>query len=420
MTLLADIAREARHLARRRLSLVWLVVTVAIAALSVRGGLQEVDAQRATISELILLDRAEREAVRAQQSDWGGLAYASYHFVYEEPSAFAFAALGQREREPWKHRVRALALEGQIYERDAGNPVLAIVGNFDFAFFGSMVVPLLLIVLLHDLRSHEQESRRLSLLVASSGDASSPFALRAALISIAVFLASAVPLIVAGIMSGASGLTLWLAVMALLIYVGMWAVLCYQFSKRDQNSPTLLGQLLGVWVMLAIVLPSISRPIIENSVSIPSGADIQMTQREAVNDAWDLPKEATMEAFVGRHPEWASYTAVERPFEWKWYFAFQQVGDQAAESLSTAYAEGRMHRDQLGWVLSLFSPPALFERVYQLLANTDVRAQLAYEARVRAYHSRLRHFYYPKLFLNEPFDPGLLDQTPSYPSRSGE
>ena len=150
MTLLADIAREARHLARRRLFLVWVVVTVAIAALSVRGGLQEVDAQRAMISELILLDRAEREVIRAQQSDWGGLAYASFHFVYEEPSAFAFAALGQREREPWKHRVRALALEGQIYERDAGNPVLAVVGNFDFAFFGSMVVPLLLIVLLHD------------------------------------------------------------------------------------------------------------------------------------------------------------------------------------------------------------------------------------------------------------------------------
>ena len=50
-----------------------------------------------------------------------------------------------------------------------------------------------------------------------------------------------------------------------------------------------------------IVFPSISRPIIENLVSIPSGADIQMTQREAVNDAWDLPKEATMDAFVGRH-----------------------------------------------------------------------------------------------------------------------
>ena len=33
-----------------------------------------------------------------------------------------------------KHRIRALALEGQIYERDTGNPVLALTGRFDFAF----------------------------------------------------------------------------------------------------------------------------------------------------------------------------------------------------------------------------------------------------------------------------------------------
>ena len=58
----------------------------------------------------------ERELVLISQNDWGGLAYASFHFVYNEPSAFAFAALGQREGEPWKHRIRALALEGQIYE----------------------------------------------------------------------------------------------------------------------------------------------------------------------------------------------------------------------------------------------------------------------------------------------------------------
>jgi ABC-2 type transport system permease protein len=32
-----------------------------------------------------------------------------------------------------------------------------------------------------------------------------------------------------------------------------------------------------------------------------------MTQREAVNDAWDLPKAATMDAFVERHPQWAAY-----------------------------------------------------------------------------------------------------------------
>jgi hypothetical protein len=49
------------------------------------------------------------------------------------------------------------------------------------------------------------------------------------------------------------------------------------------------------------------RAAIDRAVPLPSGADIIMTQREAGNDAWDLPKAATMDAFVERHPQWAAY-----------------------------------------------------------------------------------------------------------------
>ena len=45
------------------------------------------------------------------------------------------------------------------------------------------------------------------------------------------------------------------------------------------------------------------------------------------------------------------------------------------------------------------------ERAMQRLAQTDLHAVLAYEARVRAFHAALRAFYYPKLFLGESFDP---------------
>jgi ABC-2 type transport system permease protein len=49
------------------------------------------------------------------------------------------------------------------------------------------------------------------------------------------------------------------------------------------------------------------RAAIDRAVPLPSGADIIMTQREAVNDAWDLPKAATMDAFVEHHPQSAAY-----------------------------------------------------------------------------------------------------------------
>lgn len=139
-----------------------------------------------------------------------------------------------------------------------------------------------------------------------------------------------------------------------------------------------------------------------------------MTQREAVNDAWDLPKTTTMTAFAERHPQWAAYTAVERPFEWKWYCAFQQVGDQKAQALSQAYTAGRMTRDRLAGWLAITAPPVLLERSLQSLARTDLRASLAYEARVRAFHASLREFYYPKLFRHERFEPAAIEALPHF------
>ena len=414
MKLLSVLNREVGHLTRSKFIVLCLLATLIMSGLAVYGGQQEVNSQLAIIAELIELNDNELKLARAEQSDWGGLAYSSFHLVYDEPSSFAFAALGQRENEPWKHRVRALALEGQIYERDVGNPVLALVGSFDFAFFGGVVLPLLLIVLLHDLKSQERESRRLSLLVASSGAASSPFRLRAILIALLVALASAVPLVLGALLSGASMTTMGASLLVLVLNVGFWSYLCYAVANKEQASATLLGQLLGIWVVLVIVVPTTGRLLIQYAVPVPSGADIQMTQREAVNDAWDLPKEVTMQAFVERHPVWGSYSEVTQPFEWKWYYAFQQVGDQTAEPLSRAYMEGRSSRDQWGWVVAALSPPALFERVYQTLAETDMASQLSYEMQVRQFHKRLRHFYYPRLFLGEPFDPEQTIHTPLF------
>jgi ABC-2 type transport system permease protein len=37
------------------------------------------------------------------------------------------------------------------------------------------------------------------------------------------------------------------------------------------------------------------------------------------------------------------------------------------------------------------------------LARTDLTAQLAYQDRVRAFHARLRTFYYAYLFRDRPF-----------------
>jgi ABC-2 type transport system permease protein len=76
-----------------------------------------------------------------------------------------------------------------------------------------------------------------------------------------------------------------------------------------------LTVLVGIWLALAVVVPAVVKASVDAAIRVPSGAAIILAQREAVNDAWDLPKEATMIPFVERHPEWAAHASVENPFE---------------------------------------------------------------------------------------------------------
>jgi len=408
--------REAWFLTRDRAALLWLGLAVMAAAIAVWLGLQAVSQQRATISDLIESDRIERGLVIQDQKDWGSAAYYQFHLTYDEPSDFAFAALGQRDVSPWKHRIRMLALEGQIYETDNSNPDFALIGRFDFAFVASLLAPLLLILILHDQRSRERAAGRLDLLE-STARAGGLWRYRSLLRTGLLWACLVIPLWIGGVVAGSSIQTLLLASVVVLAYLIIWWIIIVLVTAKGGSSSVNLVGLMGVWVLFAVIAPAAIKAGVNAIVPVPDGGSILLTQREAVNDAWDLPKDATWEPFVERHPEFAEYAKIEKSFEWKWYYAFQQVGDQKAESLSLAYREGRQRRDQLTGLISIISPTSALQRYLEHLAHTDTAATFDYESRVRRYHGELRSFYYPKLFKDQPFELELAQQHPVYTTR---
>ena len=139
-----------------------------------------------------------------------------------------------------------------------------------------------------------------------------------------------------------------------------------------------------------------------------------LLQRESVNDAWDPPKETTISAFVAAYPQWVGHRAVARPFEWRWYHAFQGVGDMRAAPLSDARRRGVAERHRLAGRWASASPSALGARVLQRVAGTDVDASQRYLDRVREFHAALREFHYPKLFRDEPLDAARSAELPMW------
>lgn len=409
MTFCKVILNEIRFAAKDCVLAFWLFTVLMLSIISVVFGLAQVRDQNLAIENLVQADRQDRASQLEKLSDWGSAAYYSFHLTYSPPSDFAFAAMGLRDEQPWKHRIRMLALEGQIYERDVGNPSTALIGRFDFSFLASFVFPLILIVLLYDLRASERTAGRLNLLEAMASSPQLLWRLRALIRASALSVCLLAPMIFGGWLAGTTFMTLLLVCTAIILYAGFWSLVCYVFSALRQSGSVILMMLIGIWVLTAVVIPSGTRLLVDRFNPLPSGADILMLQRETVNDAWDLPREVTMKAFFERHPQWSDYQREQSSFEWQWYYAFQQVGDQKTEHLSHAYRDGRLQRDRIAGWLSLLAPPALLERMLQSLANTDLRAFVDYEQKIRSFHRALREFYYPKLFRHQAFDKTALE-----------
>ncbi len=414
MSLLHGLYRESALLARSRSTIAALGLLSLLCAIAIGLGHAEVQRQLASIERVRALDAIEREAALAGAPDYGDAAYAAFHLTWNPPSDLAFAAMGQRDIAPWMLRVRALALEGQIHETDSFNPELSLAGRFDFAFVMAFLLPLFAILVLYDMVSAEREAGRIPLLAASAGAVQRLWWLRASARVLGLLLACLLPLWLGGLLIGASAGSLLQASAIVLATVLGWSALILVFSFRPWSSAVIATALTGLWLALALIVPLGGKLLIDRLEPGIDGAQIALLQRETVNDAWDLPKEATMTPFFVSHPQWADTRPVTAPFHWKWYYAFQQRGDEVAAPLSQAYRDAIARRDALTGRVALLSPPVAVQRALQRAAGTDVQASLAYDARIRAFHAELRHFYYPFLFNEEPYRLEALRDLPQF------
>lgn len=414
-----SLQREAWLLGRNRAAVAALLLLAICAAAAVALGLASVTRDRAAIARMLAGQPTEEAALAGFVEDAGYAAYYGFQPTWDPPSDLAFAALGSRDIAPAMLRVRPLALEGQIYENEAANPELALPGRFDLAFVAVYLAPLVLIALLHDLWSGEREAGRLFALQAIPAARRRLWAPRVVVRAGGVLLALLLPFAVGALLSGTT-LPRALGFAGLLLLVcAFWTLVALLVARRTASSAVNAASLAALWFGLTLVAPAAASLAINAAVPVPDGAAMARDNREEVQGGWDKPKDATMARFVAVYPEFADRAAVPQTFTWKWYFAFQHLGDLHVAAQSRAYRDGIARRAELartaGWLL----PPAGLAQAMAAMAGTDVTAQLAYQQRIRAYHRTLREFYYDYLFNDKPFGAADLALVPRWHQADG-
>ncbi|MBL8506729.1 MAG: DUF3526 domain-containing protein, partial [Methylobacillus glycogenes] len=186
-------------------------------------------------------------------------------------------------------------------------------------------------------------------------------------------------------------------------YVVFWSGLCLVVATLGGSSVANAMALMGCWAVLTLVLPTLANAALSRTIPVSQGVELMLAQRQTVHGAWDLPREQTMERFFRNHPEWRDTAPLPAGFHWKWYYAFQQLGDESVAPQFAAYRAGLQARQawtgRLGWLLPGVGVQAALHRQ----AGTDLLAQLAYQDDIAAFHARLRAFLYPYLFEDRAF-----------------
>ena len=296
---------------------------------------------------------------------------------------------------------------------DTGNPELSRLGRLDFAFVIAFLLPLVTILLLYDLEGRERREGRYEWLNTTSVNGRNALHIRAGARTLLLFAAVAVPFAVMTLISGT-------AISNSLGAPGdrlAAPVLVQHLSPHhDAIRPSTNGS--NGTVSHLVIGEQCSACGGQNCSGIRGqntrGGEILLAQREKINGAWDLPKAATMTPFVASYPEWQAFAEVTQPFEWKWYYAFHQMGDESVAADSRALVEGIARRDALmGWV-ALLSPPLAAERWLTRLAETDRRSHQRYIQCVRGFHAELRDFHYPMLFGAQAYSQDSMTTLPQY------
>ncbi|PSJ36326.1 DUF3526 domain-containing protein [Allosphingosinicella deserti] len=408
---------ELRLLLRARLAMVALGLLAILTVAALAAGMADVGRQKTRIAAIPAAQAEDIAAVAdyvERSRDAGSAAYYSFHPTWDDPSPLAFAALGMRDVSPYILRVRALGLEAQIYEGDVFNPELALAGRFDFAFVLVFLAPLFTLTLFHDLTSSEREAGRLRTLEALPDGGRRLWRRRTTLRFGLLFVALALPFTIAAALSAVPVGTIAAVLGITAGYLLFWTILARLVARLRWSSAANAAVLAACWIVLVLVLPTLANVVINRAVPVNEGAEIALAQREMVNGAWEVPRDETMRRFYASHPQWAKSPPLTQEFHYKWYFAFHQVGDESVIGRVAAYRAGLERRtllaERLGWALPSVGVQALMTR----LAETDLEAQLAYQDRVRAFHARLRNFYYGYLFTDRPFGRSDFAKAPEF------
>ncbi len=398
---------------------VWmsLLLITLLGVVSIIIGHKHLERQQNAIAEVHAYQKQHFDRqVALHNEDLGLLLYYANFAYINTLNPLAGLSIGQADVNPTVKRITIKTFEAQKYDTDLVNPMNLQSGNLDVSFVIIYLLPLLVIVLTFNVLSEETETGtwRLVIIQATSklGFVVSKLLIRLMLLyTILIFL-----FFIAKLVLNLPFNTNFIWMLGLsMLYVLFWFTLTFFIITFNKSSGFNALLLLSVWLVLIILLPAGINAYVSSKYPVPEALSTAIAQRDGYHTKWDTDKLATIEKFYQHYPQFKKYGYPTDGFNWLWYYAMQQMGDDDSRNERDALNEKIKLRELASRKITTVLPNMYLQLVFNQLAGTSMSQQMEYLEATDAFHEKLRLFFYPKIFEKQKADTIDWNQfTPEY------
>ena len=235
---------------------------------------------------------------------WAIWSTPTYHF--KKPAPTIVFNTGQTEQYGF---YKAISISSSPYDKDMvseiSNPERIQSGTLDFSFVILFLIPLLLLILLYNIKGSEAEQGFLPLIFVQTNSKNWWILSRTAFYGILLFL------VLFGLMLYGTTLTdvlvsntaFWNIFLWVTIYLLFWLIIYYLIVTFGKNTLSNTLQMIGVWLLFAFIIPATVQQWI--SIEKPTNLmiDIIDTKRDKTDEIYALSDELTDAALFKLFPD---------------------------------------------------------------------------------------------------------------------
>ncbi len=387
---------------------VWisLILILLLGVLGIIIGNKHLQKQEEAIAEVNTYQKQHFERqVSLHNEDLGLLLYYAKFAHINALNPLAGLSIGQGDVNPTVKRITIKTFEAQKHDTDLVNPMNLQSGNLDLSFVIIYLFPLLVIVLTFNVISEETETGTWRLVAIQTksklGFVISKLLVRLMLLYAVLILLFFIAKLILNIPVN-SGFILLIGLS--MLYILFWFTLSFfvvAFKKSTGFNALLL---LSLWLVLIILLPAGINAYVSSKYPVPEALSTAIAQRDSYHVKWDTNKRATIEKFYQHYPQFKQYGYPTDGFNWLWYYAMQQMGDDDSKKQKDALQEKIKLRGEASSKIAYLIPNMHTQLAFNQIAGTSMEQHMGYLNGTASFHEELRLFFYPKIFESKHAD----------------